>query len=148
MGGSTAHGPLVREHHREVQPHVEARPAGGIPCPAWSRHLIQLSQQLFFIVQEMEDSYRKASSSSKPSETLYDLAEVCSAYYKAKQKDGSSGKSRKSKECRVLSSSKGLRLSSSLDVAQVQVTTPSPCSSWRMAFATSSRRTVALVLSQ
>lgn len=97
----------------------------------------------------MEDSYRKASSSSKPSETLYDLAEVCSAYYKAKQKDGSSGKSRKSKECRVLSSSKDLRqLYSSLDVAQVQVTTPSPCSSWRMAFATSSRRTVALVVSQ
>jgi len=58
------------------------------------------------IQQDIHDSVLKTSSSSSSSgDFQVELAEITKAFYKAKRKDGSTGKSRKSKECRVLSSS-------------------------------------------
>eukprot|EP00434_Breviolum_minutum_P026850 symbB.v1.2.023732.t1/scaffold2195.1/size86141/4 len=58
------------------------------------------------IQQDIHDAVLKTSSSSSSSgDFQVELAEITKAFYKAKRKDGSTGKSRKSKECRVLSSS-------------------------------------------
>ncbi|CAL1171209.1 unnamed protein product [Cladocopium goreaui] len=59
------------------------------------------------IQQDIHDNVLEtsSSSSSSPGDFKIELAEITNAYYKAKRKDGSTGKSRKAKECRVLSSS-------------------------------------------